>query len=542
MQQKVKDIYERILGQWNELDNAGKIRIVTVIVAIFITLGITVYLTTRPRMVALYNGLDYGTAGEIQTALTSAGIASEISMNGTEVWVDERNVVDAQVYLVSNQVPSGGSFTFADAMQYAGMGSTEVVKNAALLKASEADLALKIQEFQGVQKASVSINQGETDLFFIDTSNPASASVQLTLSQNIDANQAEAIARFVVSAVEGLAMDRVEIIDQYANMLYSGIGNSSDSYSDLESAQAAKKRDLENAIRNILMPQYDDAKIVSTLVYNYDELEERNVTYTSPVTDSATGLVQHENRAEQYAEGGSTGAEPGVGTNTQTEPNYLLGNTGSTQEASSETSDVSYLHNQVEQYRVVAPGDFVPTNSSLTVTAYRYRQYDEKHMTENGLLPEGQTWNEFKDTTVAQLITVEPEMIAALQTGTQISNLTVIGYEIPMFVDMETTPVEVEQIILFAILAILILLLAYGLIKKTQPDEIIEIEPELSVEDILASTQLEEEHDAEIEKQLEELSLNRESETKMQIEKFVDEKPDAVAQLLRNWLNEDWGD
>ena len=24
------------------------------------------------------------------------------------------------------------------------------------------------------------------------------------------------------------------------------------------------------------------------------------------------------------------------------------------------------------------------------------------------------------------------------------------------------------------------------------------------------------------------------------IEKFVDEKPDAVAQLLRNWLSEDW--
>ena len=25
------------------------------------------------------------------------------------------------------------------------------------------------------------------------------------------------------------------------------------------------------------------------------------------------------------------------------------------------------------------------------------------------------------------------------------------------------------------------------------------------------------------------------------IEKFVDENPEAVAQLLRNWINEDWG-
>jgi len=27
----------------------------------------------------------------------------------------------------------------------------------------------------------------------------------------------------------------------------------------------------------------------------------------------------------------------------------------------------------------------------------------------------------------------------------------------------------------------------------------------------------------------------------MNNEKFVDENPEAVAQLLRNWLNDDWG-
>ena len=30
-------------------------------------------------------------------------------------------------------------------------------------------------------------------------------------------------------------------------------------------------------------------------------------------------------------------------------------------------------------------------------------------------------------------------------------------------------------------------------------------------------------------------------ETRKLIEKFVDENPEAVANLLRNWLNEDWG-
>jgi flagellar M-ring protein FliF len=74
-----------------------------------------------------------------------------------------------------------------------------------------------------------------------------------------------------------------------------------------------------------------------------------------------------------------------------------------------------------------------------------------------------------------------------------------------------------------------------------QPDEITEIEPELSVEELLVSTQMEDEQLAEVER-LQEIAFNQESEAKRQIEKFVQEKPEAVAQLLRNWLNEEWGE
>ena len=41
--------------------------------------------------------------------------------------------------------------------------------------------------------------------------------------------------------------------------------------------------------------------------------------------------------------------------------------------------------------------------------------------------------------------------------------------------------------------------------------------------------------------ELEEIELKENLETKRQIDKFVDEKPEAVANLLRNWLSdEDW--
>jgi len=77
-------------------------------------------------------------------------------------------------------------------------------------------------------------------------------------------------------------------------------------------------------------------------------------------------------------------------------------------------------------------------------------------------------------------------------------------------------------------------LLIFVIIRGTSPVEVTELEPELSVEGLLATTK-------EDEKGLEEIEMGEKSETRAMIEKFVDENPEAVAMLLRNWINEDWG-
>ena len=58
-----------------------------------------------------------------------------------------------------------------------------------------------------------------------------------------------------------------------------------------------------------------------------------------------------------------------------------------------------------------------------------------------------------------------------------------------------------------------------------------EIEPELSVETLLETTK---------EAELEDIGMNEKSEARILIEKFVDENPEAVASLLRNWLSDEW--
>ena len=76
-------------------------------------------------------------------------------------------------------------------------------------------------------------------------------------------------------------------------------------------------------------------------------------------------------------------------------------------------------------------------------------------------------------------------------------------------------------------------MLIFIIIRSTRPVAVNETEPELSVEDMLATTK-------ENRPVVEDIDVQEKSEVRIAIEKFVDENPEAVALLLRNWLNEGW--
>jgi flagellar M-ring protein FliF len=86
------------------------------------------------------------------------------------------------------------------------------------------------------------------------------------------------------------------------------------------------------------------------------------------------------------------------------------------------------------------------------------------------------------------------------------------------------------------VLAVLIfLLLGYVVFRSTRKQADAEMEPELSVETLLEATQVSPEDEA-----LDNIGYSEKSETRILIEKFVDENPEAAALLLRNWLNDEW--
>ena len=91
---------------------------------------------------------------------------------------------------------------------------------------------------------------------------------------------------------------------------------------------------------------------------------------------------------------------------------------------------------------------------------------------------------------------------------------------------------DIAQIALIVIILALLAVVVFSSLKREKPA--VEQEEELSVEDMLQTTQ-------EQQPALEEIELENKSEVRIAVEKFVDDNPDAAAALLRNWLNGDWG-
>ena len=106
-------------------------------------------------------------------------------------------------------------------------------------------------------------------------------------------------------------------------------------------------------------------------------------------------------------------------------------------------------------------------------------------------------------------------------------------YEEPRFIyeaDDGRSITDYAQII---IAVLIFALLGYVVFRSTRTQKVEELQPEISVESLLEST-------TDSQETLEDIGYNEKSDVRLMIEKFVDENPDAVASLLRNWLNEDW--
>ena len=175
--------------------------------------------------------------------------------------------------------------------------------------------------------------------------------------------------------------------------------------------------------------------------------------------------------------------------------------------------------------------------SSVSVVATRFVIYDQETMETSGKLEET-TWEEFKadNSDPVKIEEDDEQLVSMISTATGFSkeNITFLVYEQPEFIDKDTSARSWSDILQILLAVFIFALLGFVVFRSTRTAKEVEPEPELSVDALLDSTT------EAVEETLEDIGYAEKSETRIFIERFVDDNPDAAALLLRNWLNEDW--
>jgi flagellar M-ring protein FliF len=385
----------------------------------------------------------------------------------------------------------------------------------------------------------VNLTIPDDNYYFVKPVDTARASAVLTVSRPLTKSESLQAARFLCASVKGLTLDNIEISDQNYNSVYSGLQESTGGAGSQYDQELLRKNDIEMKIKVSLSPLFDAVTVINdNLKFNWDKLTETSDVISSPITGSNTGVILKEASEKQTSSSNGNGAAPGIGANDQSTNTYQASNGGASS-ASNKVNSAEYGYNRTQKTVESASGALNAAESTIAVMVYRNKIYDQSQM--NSRL-NGQTWEDFKAGTMETALNIDFDPIKDIiskGTGLNAANISVYGYEVPVFTDTEIKPMNIQQIVMFAVLALLLALLALGVMKGVPKEDVTEIEPELSVEDLLETTRMEDAKQAE-KARLQEIELDKEPESKKLIEKFVNERPEAVAQLLRNWLNDNW--
>jgi flagellar M-ring protein FliF len=423
--------------------------------------------------------------------------------------------------------------TFEDAFKMIQINSTESDKKKLWNYQDASSLSSKLKALDNVQDAVVTLTMPEQSLFVEsgkDTVKPT-ASVIVTPKGQLTPKQVQGIVMMVSHSVENLNPKDVIVLDNNSNILNSDIGDDAITTTNNQYDMTQKRKtELEKNVKDMFYGQFDNfdnIRVVANPVLDFNKKTQQTNALSNPDGQTSGALITNEQSKEKMVNAG-TGGAPGVDSNpgTTPAPSYQTGTSGNgTYDKATDKQQYDYTRTVTQEEKAL--GDLDTNKSSMTVSLlYGIRVADDTKMTQPFI-------DQFKK-----------DISSA--TGIAVANISVNKYKItPPVVEKKPIADVVRDYVNTYGLFALMLFLIIGLMVAAIPRKKVVLEQQQQEFAAAAAgggpvggprfivPEASGEH-------IPEIDMEERSEVKKQIEKFVKQKPDAVAQLLRNWLSDDW--
>lgn len=541
MREKVKEIPEKFKAFWDKYTSKQKTIVIAIICVVLIAIGVVAWLASRPTWskFQVFDSVD--DANTMTKALDDQSITWKASSDGKTIYVHQDDMTNA-LYAMSDNGLTDKGYTWDDAFDNS-MSTTESEKDQKRVLALQSEIRQSLIQYKFIDDANVFINVPESTYTVLSSDDAETAKTSITASIELndknkdllDDKTAETLAYWLANTV-GTDVKNVIINDTDGKCIYNG--NTSDGLGGVltggstEYCNKLRNTIADNVTTLLIRCGYDDAQVgTDGIQFDMNKIETLTKEYS---VDDGREYGYPTNLYTYSSKGASgNGGTPGTDSN-DSDTDYVNNSSSGT----SNTVDVQKLTDLLTNEKVQNIKQETPAiklaDSSLGIVVRKYTVYKEDDLKADGTLDKT-TWEQFisqnnkiSTTTVS---TDEINLISAA-TGVSANKITVLAYNVPQFVSSTKSSNGISNYLMIILTVLIIALLIFVILRGASPLAAEDEEPELSVEQLLATTKENQ--------SLDDIEFSDKSETRKMIEKFVDENPEAVAQLLRNWLNDEW--
>lgn len=511
MEEKIEQIRQKIKDFWTETDNKKKLKLGGIALGVLLILTFLILKITQTKYDVLYKDLSLKDMGQITSKLDEMNVDWKAGDDQSSILVPTENKNKIKIELATYGLPKDG-YTYADAFSDSTWTMTDYDKKQRFKQARQSDLAQTIGEIEGVQSAKVFIEEKEITNFVLNNDDrKTTASVFIVKSDNrgLNAEKVKAIKNLVASSIS-MDPENVTITDEEGRLLTDNEENDF-----MTTDQFAMKESLETkinySIRKFLSNVYggNNVDVMSSVKINMDSERTTIVEFAPSIEGNEEGLIRSMEEIEEHMQGGAYGDIPGYDANSDNlEYQMDEGNLGSRYDKVSRI--INHELDEINKEIRKAPGQV----ESITVAV----------LINKDSLPGGELTQE-KEEEITNLI------YAA--TGLDTKQVKVIAEKFNLSQEEgfagESIAGNNLALIIGGIIALVLLAIGVIIFLRRRAEE----EERKDLEKMIINQTLENEES------IQDIDFNAEdSKMKEQIDKFVDLKPDSVAQLLRNWLNE----
>ncbi len=521
-------IPSRIAEAFKKMTKGQKVRLIVLIVIIIAILIIVSVVLNQKNYVVVFAG-NAADAGEVMTALDDLGVEYQAQGTGT-ILVEESVAASVKMELAAQGYPSNG-FNNEIFQNAAGLGTTDMEKRKYWQLQQQENLRQTILLMDKVDDAVVNLDLGENSSYVLssDETKPT-ASVTLTLknSQRLSDSEAQTIAEMVSGAISGMAAEDVRIVDTQMNV-YSTNGDDVVGSVDTQlGLQDAVRQQMQTQVTNLLAAVVGEANVRATVnvKLNFDSKKSESVEFAPPVEGSSEGLeVSMKELVEQIAND-STGAVAGIDANgTASEYLNALDENADNSKYYQVSREANYELNQTKTQIDEAKGKIEELSVSVIINSDAVDDYSE----------------EFKQL-VATAIGVDPERITVMPLPfAQVDDTAAqdaLNEQQSMLASMQSAETTRLMIILATVLVVMIFIFMIFRTFKKKPEPVLaEGGFEYIADEEIIPGQVNVSQPSFDEIKLEDFEK---TDNKLSIlEDYIGMNPESVANLLRNWLNED---